>query len=256
MTVLRRLALAALAAPLVLALAACGSKEEATSQAPAGEPIAHVAPPAGSSWSETVAVTPEDGYRIGNPEAPLKVVEYASLTCSHCAHFAEMGSAAMDNYVDTGVVSYEIRNQIHDAVDLSMATILRCAPPESFHPLAEQIWANLGTIFDTFDKNKEAMDAAMADQGPDRFQKVARAAGLLDFFAARGIAKDQSLQCLSDVAKPTAILDRSKKQSDELGVQGTPTFFLNGKKLDNLASWESVGSNQGLEAVLQNAGAR
>ena len=78
MTPLRRIALTAVAAPLALALAACGSDEQAAEGPPTGEPIAHVAPPAGTSWAETATVTPEDGYRIGNPDAPLKLVEYAS----------------------------------------------------------------------------------------------------------------------------------------------------------------------------------
>ena len=51
--------------------------------------------PAGKSWAETVVITPEGGYRMGNPDAPIKIVEFASLTCSHCAEFAEAASASL-----------------------------------------------------------------------------------------------------------------------------------------------------------------
>ena len=79
---------------------------------------------------------------------------------------------------------------------------------------------------------------------------MAQASGLLDFFAARGLAREQSLTCLADGAKAQAIADRSDQQSEELNITGTPQFILNGRKLDDVASWDK------LEPALQNAGAR
>jgi protein-disulfide isomerase len=89
-------------------------------------------------------------------------------------------------------------------------------------------------------------------QGPpeQRFQTIAQAAGFLDFFAARGISRDQAMQCLADPAAGEAIANRSQTQSEELDVTGTPTFFLNGRKLDDVVGWGE------LEPILQNAGAR
>ena len=217
MTPLRRIALTAVAAPLALALAACGSDEQAAEGPPTGEPIAHVAPPAGTSWAETATVTPEDGYRIGNPDAPLKLVEYASHTCPACAAFSTSGAAALDRYVETGVVSYEIRNQVHNALDLTLAMLARCGEPATFHPLANQVWANLPEVMNRAQQNEAALNQAM--------------------------------QCLADPALGEAILERSSSQSEELDVTGTPTFFLNGRKLEE-NNWEA------LEPILQNAGAR
>ena len=249
MTPLRRIALTAVAAPLALALAACGSDEQAAEGPPTGEPIAHVAPPAGTSWAETATVTPEDGYRIGNPDAPLKLVEYASHTCPACAAFSTSGAAALDRYVETGVVSYEIRNQVHNALDLTLAMLARCGEPATFHPLANQVWANLPEVMNRAQQNEAALNQAMQAQDNTRFQRIADAAGLLDFFAARGISRDQAMQCLADPALGEAILERSSSQSEELDVTGTPTFFLNGRKLEE-THWEA------LEPILQNAGAR
>lgn len=255
MTALRRFALAAIAAPLSLALAACGSDETTVDGPPTGEAIAHVPAPAGSSWLDTATITPDDGYMVGNPAAPLKLLEYASLTCSHCAEFSKEGAAPLEKYIESGVVSYELRNQIHDGIDLTMAQILRCGDPASFHPLANQVWANLGPIFETLQGNEAGVTAAMSATTPDRMQRIAQATGLLDFFAARGISRDQALQCLADPAKAEAILERSNTQSEKLDVTGTPTFFLNGKKID-VATWVPAGSSPGLESVLQDAGAR
>ena len=81
----------ALAAPLALALAACGSDAADTGGEIEGEAVAAVPAPEGTEWRDTVTVTDMDGYMIGNPDAPIKLVEYASLTCPTCARFAAEG---------------------------------------------------------------------------------------------------------------------------------------------------------------------
>ena len=248
MSRLCRLSLAALAAPLALALAACGDSAEEEG-APTGEPIAAIAAPAGTSWVETAAVTPEGGYVIGNPEAPLKLVEYASHTCHVCADFSKQGAAPMDEYVATGVVSYELRNLIRDPIDLSIALLARCGSPQAFHPLANQAWGSFDDLMATVQANGAALQQAQSAPTAQRFQAIAEAAGLLDFFAARGISRDQAMQCLADTGKAQEIATASQTQADELEITGTPTFFLNGRKLEP-TSWTA------LEPVLQAAGAR
>lgn len=244
---LRRAALAATALPLALALAACGSDEEGTTS---GEPIAPIAAPAGQSWVETAAETPEGGFVIGNPDAPLKLVEYASHTCSHCAAFAQESAGALDEYVAKGIVSYEIRNQIHDPLDLSIALLARCGGnPATFHPLANQAWGDFNNLMSGVQANSAALEQAQAAPQAQRFQAIAQAAGLIDFFAARGISRDQAMQCLADVDKAQAIADASQTQSDELNVTGTPTFFLNGQLVEG-TTWAVI------EPALQAAGAR
>lgn len=247
MSSLRRLALAACAAPLALGLAAC--QEEAGEGPPRGEPIAPIAAPAGQSWVEVAAETPEGGFRIGNPEAPLKLVEYASHTCHVCADFSKQGAAGMDKYVETGVISYEIRNLIRDPIDLTMALLARCSGPAAFHPLANQAWQNFDELMATVQSNGAALEQAGNAPPAQRFQALAQASGLLDFFAQRGISNDQAMQCLADTAKAEQIATRSQTQSDELKLSGTPSFFLNGQALD-VTSWSAV------EPLLQAAGAR
>lgn len=247
MSSFRRTAFALCAAPLALALAACG--ESAEEGAPTGEPIASVAAPAGQSWVETAAVTPEGGYVIGNPDAPLKLVEYASHTCSHCAAFSQEAASELDGYVASGVVSYEIRNQIHDPIDLTIALLARCGTPASFHPLANQVWGNFEGLMQTVQSNSAALEQASQAPEAQRFQAMAEAAGLIDFFAARGISRDQAMQCLGDTAKAQQIVEASQTQSEELNVTGTPTFFLNGNLVEG-TGWAQV------EAALQAAGAR
>lgn len=250
MITLRRIVALALALPLALALAACGGSKEDDAAPPKSGPIAAIAPPAGQQWGDVASETKDGGFVIGNPDAPLKLVEYASHTCSHCAEFSVKGSGPLrDKYVASGVVSYEIRNLIRDPIDLTIAALARCNGPAAFHPLAEQVWANIAQVFDNVNKNQAGYTAAMNQAGAARFQGLADAAGLYDFFAARGVSKQQAMTCLADVNKITAIVEKSDKDSNELGLTGTPTFFLNGKKIE-VTTWEAV------EPILQQAGAR
>jgi len=241
---------APLALVAVLALAGCKSEETADGTVAEGEPVAAVAAPAGQVWSEVAAVSSEGGVVQGNPDAPIKLVEYASHTCGHCAEFAATSAEALrTKYVDTGKVSYEIRNQIHDPIDLTFAVLARCAGPEAFHTLAEQGWGNLEGIFAQARANQAAFEAAGQAQGAARFDGIANAAGLYDFFAQRGVSRDQAKTCLAKTDTATQIAANSDKQSQELNVTGTPTFFINGSNVGT-QSWAT------LEPMLQRAGAR
>lgn len=248
---LRTLPLAApIALAAALALAACGSDDAAEGEIAEAAPVAAVPAPAGQAWSEVAAVTPEGGIVAGNPNAPIKLVEYASHTCGHCAEFAGASAEPLrTKYIDSGKVSFEIRNQIHDPIDLTIAVLARCAGPQAFHALAEQSWANLENIFATVRANEAALTAASQAQGAARFNGVANAAGLYDFFAQRGISRDQAQTCLAKEETATQIAANSESQSEELNVTGTPTFFINGRNVGT-QTWAT------LEPMLQRAGAR
>lgn len=248
MTNFRRLACLTLAAPLALGISACSSEPEQA--ATNDEPVAEVPAPDGTQWVDQVEVTDADGYRLGNPDAPIKLIEYGSLTCGACANFAATGLETLKSeYVNSGRVSFELRNQVHNPFDLVLARLVRCGAPESFHPLSDQVWANLGPLLDGAQANPQALEAAMQLPEDQRFPAAAETMGFLDFFAARGISRDQARSCLADTDAVTAIAERSQQQSEELGVNSTPTFILNGRVLEE-RSWPE------LEAVLQRAGAR
>lgn len=252
MSSFRRIALATVAAPAALALSACNGDSAAGDESgiEEGEPIAAIEAPEGEAWVDMAAETPEGGFVVGNPEAPIKLIEYASHTCPGCGAFsAEAKGPLKDKYISTGVVSFEVRNLIRDGLDLTIAQLARCGEPASFQPLADQAWAGLNDIYATAQENGAAMAAAEQADESVRYVQIAEASGLFDFFAARGVAKDQATACLSDPAKATEIFERSRTQADELNVQATPTFFINGKNIGS-HSWAD------LEPILQRAGAR
>lgn len=208
-----------------------------------------ISPPAGRRWEKFTSITPEGGYLLGNPGAPLKLVEYASYTCGACAYFSMNGLPALkEDYISKGVVSLELRNLIRDPVDLTIAALVRCGQPENMHPFSEQAWAALSDIYANLNANAAVYEAVPSLPTNQRFVAIGEAAGLIDFFAARGLPSSQARNCLADGANIEAIAGRSLQQSQELGVNSTPTFFLNGAKLE-VNQWHE------LEPVLQLAGA-
>ncbi len=248
---IRRFALAALAMPLALGLAACDkAADNPETGGLSGEKIAAVAPPAGKVWSDVVVKTPENGYRMGNPDAAIKLIEYGSLTCGHCAEFAETGDAELrDSFVASGRVSFEFRNFIRDPIDLTAAQLTRCGTPESFFPLTGQAFANQAAMMQRVQAAGPQVQAALGLPPQQRGIALAEMAGLTEFFAARGIARDQAAACLADGAAAQALAEAAQKQGEQYDITGTPTFLINGTKFEQ-NEWPA------LKARLETMGAR
>lgn len=246
---LSRLSALGLLAAAPLALAGCDDAA-APGGVASGEPLPAVSAPPGTSWANTVTVTPEGGYMIGNPDAPLKLVEYASHTCSACANFSVTGKQPLkEKYVASGVVSFEQREIFLNPFDIVIATLAQCGAKEQMQPLSDEVWQNLQQVFTGLQSNPEAVQATGQLPVDQRFVRLAEVTGLLDFFAARGLSADQARTCLADGAKIEAMVKASEAQAQEFNVTGTPTFLLNGNKID-ANQWPQV------EPLLQRAGAR
>ena len=241
-----------LAAPLALGLAACGNKSATDPAAVAAAPVKPVVAPAGTSWRDTVEVTGADGYLVGNPNAPIKLVEYGSLTCPTCARFGEEGmEPLLTKYVDSGRVSYELRNfAVHGPVDIVLARMVRCGAKEAVVPLSDQVWQDRDQLMAPVMNNQDAFERAANLPMEKRFIAMAQVGNFFDFFASRGISADQAKACLADVPALEKLANDTDTYAKRDGVNGTPTFTLNGNMLDGVNSWAA------LEPVLQNAGAR
>jgi protein-disulfide isomerase len=238
----------ALLVPLIL-LAACGQKAGDTPKA-AG-PVVAVKAPAGTEWVTTVVETPDGGFRMGNPNAPVKVVEYGSLSCSHCAEFSEKGMEALKaSYVATGKVSYELRNYVRDPMDLTATLLARCGGPGPFFPLVEQMFADQANWFKKVQAMTPAENQAMATLPPaQQFSKFATIIGLDGFVRQRGISAEKANACLANQAESDKLVKMRDRANTEFNLQGTPTFLINGQVLAETGSWEA------LEAKLKAAGA-
>lgn len=246
-----RLALALALAPLALGLAACGKKDDAGAPAASSTPIANIAAPAGKAWADVIEETADGGMRMGNPDAPIKLVEYGSLSCPHCAKLSQEGyEPLVTKYVASGRVSYEFRSFAIHPQDVPLTLLVRCSSKEAFFPLVEQLYTNFDAMNSVLQDKAvvERAEAAMRMPEAQRWTAFADALGYIQFFSQRGVAADQAKACLADGAKAKAVADLANKYG-EAGINGTPTMFVNGSKVEG-TEWS------GLEAALQAAGAR
>ena len=194
---------------------------------------------AAPDWTKTVVATPEGGFRMGNPKAKVKLVEYGSLTCPHCRHFAETATVPLKAYVKSGKVSFEYRNYILNGIDVAATLVARCGGAPRFFPVVDRFYATqrdwIGKISALSDADKQAI-TAMSDA--DRLKRLAQVGGMVQLAAASGITPTQTSKCLSD-PKGIDRLVGFVEAGRTLGVRGTPTFFVNGVKVD-AADWPSL----------------
>lgn len=239
------------ALPLIAlaSLSACGGGTGGGNGS-AAAPVANVAAPAGQKWTDVVAVTPEGGYRIGNPDAAVKLLEYGSRTCPTCGAFAREGNEALiNNYVSTGKVSFEFRDfAVHGAPDLAAAVLGRCNGTATFFPLLEAMYQDQLATLDRMQAIPQAEQARLQSIPPlQAVSAWADAAGFVDFVKQRGVPEAKARQCLAD----QKLLQQVVKITEEGGatVTGTPTFLINGEKVENAVTWPQI------EAALKAAGA-
>ena len=234
----------------VLLLAACSGGGDGNSTAPTA-PVAAAPAPAGQNWTETVTKTAE-GYLMGNPDAPIKLVEYGARTCPTCGRFAQEGFGPLtQNYVASGKVSFEFRDfMVHGPADIALALLGTCGSPATFFPILEQQYANQEQFLNRLQALTPQQQAALQGQPPARVAAMlADAMGAVDFVKARGVPEPQARACLADAAKLEAIVKPTETAGAAGTVTGTPTFLINGKPVPDTLTWTQ------LEAALKRAGA-
>lgn len=239
-----------------LALAACGNND--TSSAPTGEAVAKIAAPAGKQWVDVVTKTPEGGYLVGNPDAKVRLIEYGSVTCSHCAEFkAEAFDELQSKYIASGQANFEFRNFLLNPYDIPISILTRCAGEGPYLALTEQFYTNQRPVLDAMSKTDPAiMQAALKKPENERFVALGQAMGVIEFFKERGVSEDQAKACLSDPKNAKELIDMTEKAADPAGsykVTGTPSFFLNGAPIE-IKPTPSVWTQ--VKTAMQNAGAR
>jgi protein-disulfide isomerase len=240
-------------APLALAifaLAACNKSSDSTSSG-SGAAKQAIAPPAGTKWTDRVEATPEGGVRMGNPDAPVKLVEYGSLSCPHCAKLSQDGFAKLTGeYVTSGRMSYEFRSYMIHPQDVPLTLLAQCGSLATFFPMIEQIYANFDAMQQPLSDPAVLQKANAAQQGPadQRMTGLSDALGYTQFFSSRGLSIDKAHACLADGAKAQKIVDMGQKWLSE-GIDSTPALVVNGEKLGT-TDWAD------LDTALKNAGAR
>lgn len=193
------------------------------------------------NWTRIVTQTPVGAYVLGNPKARVKLVEYLSLTCSHCAHFtAEAWAPLKTQYIAPGLVNLEIRHAIRDGYDLSASLLARCAGPGAYFGATEAVlaaqpeWAARASSF--------AESSSDLDGKPvgERLTAMAKGAGLDQLFAKRGLAAPRAAACLANKAEQDRLAAMAKEAWQERQIGGTPAFLINGEAQSGVFSWATL----------------
>ena len=209
------------------------------------------APVAAQDWNATFAQTEAQGHRVGNPEAPLQLIEYSSYTCPHCAHFERDSEAQLRYfYVHEGHAAVEVRHLIRNPIDVAAALMAECGPDDGF-------FANHRTFLSRQDDwLAKAQELAPAQQArwssgtiPARMRAIATDLDFYEIMEPRGLSRSQLDACLGDQARALEIVERSQANAEAMGIQGTPSFVLNGSLLDGVHNWLAL--SQVLSAARQ-----
>jgi protein-disulfide isomerase len=227
---------------LALLLAGCGddaSSNNTSTQPVSTAPLAQVEAPNGD-WTQVVTETPDGGFMMGNPNAPVKLVEYASLGCPHCAEFAEQGGEKLKNeYVKSGQVSWEFRPYLLFPTDPGISMLLRCQGPGPFFRLTEQLYADQSNWMTGFQNipvaEQQRIQALPAQQ---RVAELTKAGGIDQFFRQRGMPEQKINACLADPAGLQHLAGITQKANTDIpNFPGTPTFLINGELVENVSNW-------------------
>jgi protein-disulfide isomerase len=234
---------------IALSLTACGG--DTTELPKNSEALPKIAAPAGKSWTDMIVKTPEGGYKMGNPDAKLKLVEYGAITCPGCAQFHVESKAELEEIVASGNVSFEFRPfLVHGVQDVPGFLLAACNGPEAFFGLTDQLYTKqqdwLGKMQTM---SPEEQQKAGTLQPADLIKFLAQKTDLINFVKPLGVSQDAANQCLADKKAFEDLVKQSETAQKDAKVSGTPSFRLNGADM-NANNWNTV------KAALKNAGAR
>lgn len=206
--------LAALAAALVIALGAAiwmgQSGQPGMTQIGATAALAEEAP--------ATAQLPEVAEMVlGNADAPITIVEYASFTCPHCAHFHEtVFKDLKKDYIDTGKVKFVYREVFFDRYGLWAAMIARCGGETRYFGINAML----------FEQQKAWAGTDDPATAVENLKKIGRTAGM----------DDATLQaCLQDATMAQALVAKYEENSAKDEVTATPTLFIDGERHSNMS---------------------
>lgn len=168
---------------------------------------------------ELEAPGPLPDIPLGSDKAPVTMIEYASMTCPHCAAFeVQTFPALKQKYIDTGKVRYIMREYPLDGLAAAAFMLARCAGPEKYNPLIE-------TLF-----QQQSKWVVRGDPVPP-LMAIARQVGFTQ----------QSFEaCINDKALLKKVQDERDRASQKFKVDSTPTFFINGSKYSGEMSIDAL----------------
>lgn len=171
---------------------------------------------AGGPQGATASVTPHlEDVVLGAADAPVEIVEYASLSCSHCRDFWKQDFPRLKaEYIDTGKVKFTLKDYPTDG-DIAIAgiAIARCKGEANYYAIIDDVFSA------QYDLLMAARDGAAG-------------AKLVEIGAKHGVTPEEVRACISDKRIMTFI-DETVEQGRKQGVKGTPAVFVNGEAIED-----------------------
>ena len=235
MTVLTHIHRALLASALGFALTACsqagGETNPSSADIETAEPVSD--PAETPTQYDLTARFADKGIEYGAPDAPVTLVEYASLTCGACKNFHDSVMPTIkEDYVKTGKVKFVLREFPTPPVQIALAGFVtaRCAGEEK----------HMAVVDDFFARQNEIFDAARAGQADPALVQLA---------GRHGLSESAFRDCLADLDIRRDIA-AAIEAGEADGVNATPTIFLNGEKLGSLESRTPDGLSALIDAAI------
>lgn len=192
-------------------------------------------------WDKTVTMT-ADGFPVmGNPDAPVKVVEFISYTCSHCAEFSRESQVPLaGGLVRQGKVSVELRPFLRTSLDEVPALLALCGPKSNYFGNSAGLLAAQGSWFKPpADPGYEARWKALEGKPVAQRGMVAKDLGLTKLMRARGYTSAALDACLADQTKLDWLTKQTEYAGTTIKVVGTPSFMINGV-LQDVYGWADL----------------
>jgi len=233
--------------PLILAsvallATACNAEKGTTTNAGPEVTAAPVPAPNNGDWSTIVTKTAEGGFLMGNPQAKVKLIEFGSMTCPHCAEFEESGTKPLiDNYVKKGLVAFEFRNFVRDPFDMAASLLARCGGQASFFGLTRNLYADQNDWVGKIQQADPAKLQALQAMAPaQQFSTIADLGGLKQWASMRGVPKAKADQCLANEAEVNQLVQMNSDAVTQFNIPGTPAFVINGALADGANTWAQL----------------
>lgn len=191
-----------------------------------------------ANWNVVVNLGPNGSHVLGNPKAQLKLTEYVSYTCPHCAEFEREADGPLRlGYVRSGKLSIEVKHMLRDPIDLTVAMLTNCGPKEKFFLNHSMMMRSQATwIRPLVSASKTQQSRWTTGEMAARNRAIAADFHLYDVMATRGYDRVTVDRCLADKAMADRIAAQAK-DGDSAGVESTPSFLLNGQLLLGTSAW-------------------
>ncbi len=204
-----------------LFLASCGESPSILADAAGNE--------AGSAGGGGGAELKDSDRIMGSPDAPVTIIEYASMTCSHCAAFATgVFPQLKSEYIDAGHVKYVFREFPLDGVARVASALARCQTGDNYFAFVDLIFYN-----------QQEWLSGLFGSGQDLTQELVEES-LIEFARTAGLGREQALACMRDTQNLAEVDENWGEAQNQYNINATPGFVINGTTHSGAMPIESI----------------